>query len=439
MKYNTYLREMRLFRIVVGAILIAGLLPTIAAADPIAFTDYGSGTTIELEVGKGIWQINWGQGPWTWSDSTDAPLLNANVSGILDLHTTAPAEISADLLATLPIAGTLTLSAHDAINKDVVIGTMVLSGTGINVIDINAGRVIMDEGSGMCLAPFPAPAPRLALALEEATGVFAYIEQTGDWELSFAGSYAAPLIEGMDLQDNIFAALGGNVPVIGGIGTFALSGEYTPNEAKKANAFCAFGEAHATSLAPSAGAWAQTWDGASHSWFTCPSPGNRDLLADDVVGLLETHATGLPVIDEDYMLHLPLAGTLTLTDYNDADPNVIDGQIVADIETVFVADLNAERATIDVDGNVVAAFGAAVQDPPVPAKVTVKETTGIYANIQPISTWSFYINGTITSTVISGIPLQQSIFAGMQDSTLLLGAEEDVVLTGWYINGPAGE
>jgi len=173
-----------------------------------AFADYGSGTTIELAVGKGVWQLNWGQGPWIWSDSTDEPLLNSNVSGILDLHTTAPADVSDDLIATLPIAGKLTLSAHDEEYKDVTIGTMVLSGEGINVIDINASRVILDEGSGMAFAPFHPPDPKVTLTLDEATGVFAYINQAGAWQLSLAGSYAAPLVDGLELQDNILAALG---------------------------------------------------------------------------------------------------------------------------------------------------------------------------------------------------------------------------------------
>ena len=86
---------------------------TIEYSPPRAFADYGSGTTIEISVGKGIWQLNFGQGPWTWSDDTSEPLLDSNVSGILDLHATAPADVSADLLATLPIAGKLTLTAHD--------------------------------------------------------------------------------------------------------------------------------------------------------------------------------------------------------------------------------------------------------------------------------------------------------------------------------------
>lgn len=167
---------------------------TYANAEGIPFTDYGSGTTIELVVGKGIWQIEWGQGPWTWQDSTGPPLLDTNVSGLLDIHVTAPSQISPDLLVTLPIAGTLTLSAHDDGNDDVTVGTMVLSGAGINVVDIHPSHVLVDEAGGMLMAPFNPPDPKVMLSLDEATGVFAHIEQVGDWELYLAGVYAGPLV-----------------------------------------------------------------------------------------------------------------------------------------------------------------------------------------------------------------------------------------------------
>jgi len=63
---------------------LSGLILT-EITNPVAtFADYGSGTTIELVSGKGVWQTNWGQGPWTWSDSTGQPLLDSNVSGLVN-------------------------------------------------------------------------------------------------------------------------------------------------------------------------------------------------------------------------------------------------------------------------------------------------------------------------------------------------------------------
>jgi len=200
-------------------------------AETIPYTDYGSGTTVELALGKGIWQMNWGQGPWTWFDAVGTPLLDTNVSGVLDIHATAAADISTDLKATMPITGTLTLTATDADDHSVVTGVMALSGSGINVIDISAGRVIVDEAAGMFLAPFNPPDPSMSLVLDSATGSFAGIEQAGNWDLLLAGFYAAPLIEGMALQDNINYVLGGGAPVIGGTAEFVLTGQYVPEPA----------------------------------------------------------------------------------------------------------------------------------------------------------------------------------------------------------------
>ncbi|MBN1817095.1 MAG: PEP-CTERM sorting domain-containing protein [Sedimentisphaerales bacterium] len=194
----------------------------------LVFTDYGSGVTIELVAGAGIWQIDWGQGPWTWFESAGGPILDSSVQGIFDVHATAAASISPDLIATLPVAGTLTLTAYDGENA---IGTMVLTGAGQNVIDINASRVEGDPATGIFLVSFRPPDPKLTMNLEEKTGIFEEIEPIGEWDFYWSGYYAGPLMEGFPLQDNIFAALGGQVPVIGGVAEFALTGQYIPEPA----------------------------------------------------------------------------------------------------------------------------------------------------------------------------------------------------------------
>lgn len=213
--------------VIVVVSLIAGFAVG-AAFGGLDFTDYGSGVTVELVSGAGIWQTDWGQGPWTWFDPVGGSLLDTSVEGIFDVHATAAAAISADLIATLPVAGTLTLTAY---NGDTAVGTMVLSGTGQNVIDINASRVEGDPATGILMVGFQPLDPKLTMQLDEKTGIFEDIEQVGLWDLYWSGYYAAPLVDGMSLQDNIFAALGGQVPVIGGVGEFALTGQYIPEPA----------------------------------------------------------------------------------------------------------------------------------------------------------------------------------------------------------------
>jgi hypothetical protein len=198
------------------------------ASAGLEFTDYGSGTTSKLVSGAGIWQINWGQGPWTWYPKDHDPMLNSQVKCIFDVHTTAPASISPDLVATLTVAGTATFTAFDAQNPAITTGTMILSGTGINRIDINASRVFGDPATGIFQAAFKALDPKLDMTLVEATGIFAGLQQSNPWQWYWSGYYAAPLIAGMPLQQNIFAVLGGQVPLVGGVAEFVLTGESIP-------------------------------------------------------------------------------------------------------------------------------------------------------------------------------------------------------------------
>jgi hypothetical protein len=411
-----------------NACAISGLVLT--QLTPESFADYGSGTTTELVSGKGTWQINWGQGPWTWTDNTGATLFGSNVSSVLVLHTTAPAKVSADMVATLAVQGDLLLTARDKSNADVVIGTMSLSGTGVNIVDLNASRVIVDQGSGIGMAPFHAPGPELAMTLNEATGVFAYIRQTADWRLQLAGLYAMPLAGEGITQTHILAALGGKVPLIGGLGTFALSGQYDPVESMKPQSFCEYGTAVAMQFGAAGGLWQQIWGGGPWSWRTCPAGANaKTLLGENVFGKLETTTSGAPSIDRDMVLRSPFGGQITLTDYDSAAQ--IEGQLKGDVTGTFVADVNAANATLDSDGNIVCRFGVAVQDAP-DALITVTEATGIYADIRQAGEWGWYVNGTMTIARVPDLPLQQNILAALQKPELLLGAQEEFVLTGWY-------
>lgn len=399
---------------------------------PVPFTDYGSGTTIELVSGKGTWQISWGQGPWAWSsESTAQPLLDPNVSGILDIHTTAPANVSADLVATLPIEGTLTLSAQEKSNN-VVIGTMMLRGTGVNIVDLNVARAVVDEGSGIGMAPFHAPGPEMTMSLEEATGVFAYIKQSGNWRLQLAGLYALPLTKNPISQAHILAALGGKVPLIGGLGTFALSGQYVPDMSKKVKSFCEYGKGVASQLGAGGAIWDQTWGHGPYDWYDCDADPDAGILGKDVVGVLETTTAGAPQIDEGLILRFDFGGNFALTDYTDTNHEVIAGQILGDVKGTFVADVNAANAVVDeAAGTITIVFGAVVNDAP-DALITVTETTGTFENIRAVGVWEWHVSGTIACARVPTLSVQDNILAALGNSDLLLGAEEEIVLSGSY-------
>jgi hypothetical protein len=409
-----------------------------AAAEPTPFADYGSGTTIELVSGKGTWQLNWGQGPWTWCDMAVGPLLSSNVTSILALQTTAPANVSSDFVATLPIGGVLTLTAHDKINGNVVTGTMVLSGTGVNIIEGNASRVLVDEGTGMFLAPFRAPGPELTLTLDEATGVFAYVKQAGDWRLHLSGLYAAPLMKGVALQNNVLAALGGKVPLVGGIGEFVLSGQYEAVESMKPQSFCEYGTGVAVRFGAAGGLWNQTWTSGSWPWHSCPATVNQKFLGTNMSGELETTTTGTPIIDEDMVLRFDFGGRLTLADHNDITPAQIDGQILGNVKGTFVADANAAHATFDPNGNIVCAFGVAVHDA-ADAFITVTQATGVYADIHQAGDWAWYVNGAMTIARETTLSVQENILAALQRPELLLGAKEEFILSGMYYRSSPGK
>jgi hypothetical protein len=267
--------------------------------------------------------------------------------------------------------------------------------------------------------------------LDQATGVFAYIKQAGTWRLELAGLYAAPLMKGTKLQDNILAALGGKVALIGGVGDFALSGQYEPAESMKPQSFCEYGTGVAVRFGASGGLWDQTWTGGPWSWHTCPAAVNAKFLGQDVSGELETTTTGTPSIDDDMVLRLGLSGRITLTRHNDTIPADIDGQIKGDVKGTFVADANAAHATFDSNGNIVCAFGVAVHNAP-DTFITVTETTGVYADVRQAGDWAWYVNGTMTIARLPDLPIQQNILAALQRPELLLGAQEEFALSGWY-------
>ncbi len=283
----------------------------------------------------------------------------------------------------------------------------------------------------MFLAPFRAPDPRMTLTLEEATGVFAYINPVNDWEMLWSGSYAAPLMNGVALQQNIMAALSGDVPLIGGVAEFMLTGQYEADESKRPQRFCEYGTGIALRFGAGGGLWDQDWGGGPWDWHECPAEINAVFLGDNVSGEFETTTAGAPLIDENLVLSFDFGGHITLTKSNETNAEEIEGQILGDVDGTFVADLNAEHATLDADGNIVIAFGTSVHDAP-DALISVTEATGVYADIQQAGQWAWYVNGVLAITRLPDLSLQDNIMAALQNNDLILHAEEEFVLTGWY-------
>jgi hypothetical protein len=89
------------------------------------------------------------------------------------------------------------------------------------------------------------------------------------------------------------------------------------------------------------------------------------------------------------------------------------------------------HATFDAKGNIVCAFGATVNNAP-DAFITVTKATGSYADIHPAGDWAWYVSGTMTIAKVATMSVQQNILAALQKPELLLGAQEQFVMTGWY-------
>jgi hypothetical protein len=159
-----------------------------------------------------------------------------------------------------------------------------------------------------------------------------------------------------------------------------------------------------------------------------------------VVGILETTTAGAPQIDENLTLRFEFGGNFAFTDYNESNPDEIDGQILGDAKGFFVADMDATNAVVDDDaGSITIIFGAEL-DASSDALFTVTETTGTFANIHPVGVWKWHVSGTIACARVPGLSVQDNIMAALDPSLdLLLGAEEEIVLSGSYYISPPGE
>src|SRR5262249_27682294 len=148
----------------------------------------------------------------------------------------------------------------------------------------------------------------------------------------------------------------------------------------------------------------------------------------NVVGLQATTTSGSPAIDANLVLHLPFQGTITLTAYEEEDPAQIAGEIIGHMSGSFVADLNAAHAAIG-DQTITIRFGQSVHSAP-DALIQVTSTSGRFQSLHAVGDWEWHVRGTVTIARVAALPPQLNILAALQNPALLLGAEEEVVLSG---------
>ncbi|UCG58281.1 MAG: hypothetical protein JSU70_02005 [Phycisphaerales bacterium] len=86
------------------------------------------------------------------------------------------------------------------------------------------------------------------------------------------------------------------------------------------------------------------------------------------------------------------------------------------------ADLDEEAGTITI------AFGAAVEEGP-DALIAVTEMTGKFKSIHAVGPWEWHVNGTITIALVEGMGIQMNILGALAAPELLLGTEEEIVLS----------
>jgi len=201
----------------------------------------------------------------------------------------------------------------------------------------------------------------------------------------------------------------------------------------KAQSFCESGSATALQLGAAGAVWIQQWGLPAVDWYDCSAEPNIPLLNENVVGRQETRTSGAPAIDANLVLRLPFQGTITLTAYEDDNPAEVAGQIEGAMRGTFVADLNAAHAVV-TDTTITIAFGQSLHSDP-DALITVTSATGKFQSLRAVGSWQWHVLGTVTIARVPALPPQTNIFAALQNSALILGAEEETVLSGDYSRG----
>jgi hypothetical protein len=71
--------------------------------------------------------------------------------------------------------------------------------------------------------------------------------------------------------------------------------------------------------------------------------------------------------------------------------------------------------------------------------MTVTEATGTLADIKQVCPWKWYVNGTMKVARVPELSVQNNLLASLQQAELLLGAQEEFVLSGLYYRNSAEE
>jgi len=207
--------------------------------------------------------------------------------------------------------------------------------------------------------------------------------------------------------------------------------------ADQVKSFCEYASATALQLTAGGAVWSQQWGLPSWSWYDCQASPNIGFLNEYVTGRQETVTSGTPVVDPNLLLFLPFQGTLTLTAYDEDNPEQVSGRIAGAMSGTFVADLNAAHATI-TDSTITIAFGQSVHSGP-DALIQVTQTTGTFQSLHASGDWDWRVSGTVTIARVATLDPQTNLLGALRNSALLLGASEEVVLSGQYTRSqPAG-
>jgi hypothetical protein len=196
--------------------------------------------------------------------------------------------------------------------------------------------------------------------------------------------------------------------------------------------FCEYGTGIALKLGAGQAIWDQAWGTAAPSWYKCAAPMNVPFLGENVVGLLETANAGPSAVDGNLVVRFTYGGRITLNKLAAPGSTEVIGKIVGEMDGICIADLNAERATLDQDGNIVIVMNGPTLSSAPDIKIKVVEATGVFADIKQVGTWRLYMAAKVTIARDPTLALQKNIMMGLSDPKLLIGASEEFALTGWY-------